>query len=110
MKLVSCAGCSRHVRSADVTCPFCGSTARLQPASASTRGRVIRAAILVGVATTAAACGGELVTNTDASSDGKVVDAPKDAPVIVPYGVPPHDAGQADVTIAPPYGVPPRDQ
>lgn len=110
MKFVNCASCARHVRPSDVACPFCGSSARVQPASAVTRGRVIRAAILVGVATTAAACGGQLVTNADASSDGKAVDATKDAPVIVPYGVPPHDAGQPDVTIAPPYGIPPQDQ
>ena len=109
MKLVSCAGCTRHVKASDVVCPFCGSSARLAPPTAR-RGRVIRAAILAGVATTAAACGGEIVTNADASSDANVADTGKDGAVIVPYGVPPHDAGIGDETIAPPYGVPPQDQ
>lgn len=81
------------------------------PPTPPRRGHVLRAAILAGVATTAAACGGEIVSNADASSDADVADTGKDGAVIVPYGVPPHDAGIiGDETIAPPYGVPPRDQ
>lgn len=63
MKLFLCEGCNRHVKDADLSCPFCGSalgdlacdTSRPVP-------RMSRAAVTIlvaaGFAATASACGG----------------------------------------------------
>lgn len=37
MNLIVCGGCGRHVRDDDATCPFCGSAAAREGASAGVR-------------------------------------------------------------------------
>ena len=116
MALRLCASCSRHVRSSDEECPFCG--ARSSAAVPVPVSRATRAALIFGSATlvvAGVACGGT-TESPDASSDASPV------PVQPPYGAPPpQDAGldvarppadagaDADgaVPVQPPYGAPP---
>lgn len=122
--LVSCTGCSRHVRANDAICPFCGETLPLSLRQTVPRGpteRLGRAATFAFgaalAASTAAGCS-ESNTPTDAgggtdagTADAGTVDAGYDAGAIAPpYGLPPpDDAGYDAGPVAPPYGVPPED-
>jgi hypothetical protein len=96
MKLVTCPGCSRHVKPTDSSCPFCSALVPPQPAVAA-RPRVRRALMAAGAAAVAIACSSNDTTQAD--SGPNAIDAA--------YGGPPFDAG-AD-TIATFYGGPPID-
>jgi hypothetical protein len=90
-RLIQCPGCSRHVKSCDATCPFCGASARCAPAPAQRPYRRVAAA--AAVAASVAACstavshtpfygGPDITANTpsmdeDADDDGSA-DAPMD--------------------------------
>lgn len=65
--LTPCTRCSRHVRSSEPDCPFCGAplAARPAPATSAPRvGRLTRAAIFAGAAIIAPACGGASAPET----------------------------------------------
>ncbi len=119
-QLIPCRGCSRHVRTSDAACPFCGAAlslqARTRPAPEVPRGHLSRAALFaIGAAAAAAAatasvgCSGK----TDGEvGDSGVVDAggkPADAPPDQKITPIPEDA-QADVPPIPAYGGPPDAQ
>ena len=65
--LTPCTGCSRHVRSTESACPFCGTLLAAQEARAASprrAGRLTRAAIFAGAAMIAPACGGTTAGET----------------------------------------------
>ncbi|CAN5692533.1 hypothetical protein BH09MYX1_BH09MYX1_67180 [soil metagenome] len=98
MRLSPCLACTRLVRYADSTCPFCRA-AVTHVTSAQIPRRIHRAALLGAVAV-AAACGGETITPVygspivpDAGLDA--TDAARDSgpdAVMGAYGLPPMDA------------------
>ena len=92
MAFLLCAGCSRHVRSNEHACPFCGvATTEAAPAfaprqaSASAIGWGGRAALLLGGVATTAACYtalpayGQPVPQDDPSRNPPTLDAAMDA-------------------------------
>jgi len=129
MALHLCGSCSRHVRTTESTCPFCGAKDERR-ALASPLSRATRAAMVFGAAAavaTSAACGGMTSSGdddptvvaaygappSDASTDAAPTPEPRDAAlpdarsdadsaVVAAYGAPPPDAN-----VQPPYGSPP---
>jgi len=66
-KLVVCTGCSRHVRSAEASCPFCGATVH----ESSVRvGTLAAASVMVAVL---AGCGGSQTPPPTDATEVKVV-------------------------------------
>ncbi len=80
--LAPCPGCARHVRVADRSCPFCGTSfasALVPQPGVDARRRLSRAALVTFAATLGAAGCGATVSSTDASANtdtGAVVDRP----------------------------------
>jgi hypothetical protein len=88
MGLHLCASCSRHVKSADLACPFCGSSSFANvPRPIS---RATRAALVFG--------GAVMVSGAVACSD--------DTSAAALYGVPSDAAAQEDVSAVALYGLP----
>ncbi len=117
--LVLCESCSRHVRSTESKCPFCGAErASTEPAALSPFRPANRAAVFFFTATSLVACGKKdaAKSETDVTPDAAntaVMAPPYGAPVIddppPPPPPPPVDAGRQ--LPAPPYGMPPvRDK
>ncbi len=94
--LAPCPGCARHVRVADRSCPFCGTSfasALIPQPGVDARRRLSRAALVTFAATLGAAGCGATVTNTDAGGTLDV-GAAVDRPVAVDNGA--RDAGTPD--------------
>ena len=88
MGLHLCASCSRHVKSVELACPFCGSTAFANvPRPIS---RATRAALVFG--------GAVMVSGAVACSD--------DTSTVALYGVPSDASAQEDVSAVALYGLP----
>jgi hypothetical protein len=94
--LTLCTRCSRHVRHDEARCPFCTTPITTQPKIPARLGRAGRAAILFGVLSATAGCGGAQSTDTTVES------APPDQPP--PDETPPDEP--PDVAPVPAYGVP----
>jgi hypothetical protein len=119
--LLLCTSCKRHFRASEARCPFCDAAAPAPlPFRAAPRGlsraklyALHAAALATGVAI-AAACGGDVVQGSDASTDGSSNDAVvnKDASPDSPFvfnDAAPDDGGAQDVSNdwgppPPPYG------
>jgi hypothetical protein len=110
--LVACESCSRHIRTTESVCPFCGKArAASAPETLTPFRPVNRAAVFFFTATSLVACGKKDADKTDAAPEAAA--ASNTAVMAPPYGVPvidtpppppPHDAGR--FIPAPPYGVP----
>lgn len=92
--MIACPACHRHVRPAELGCPFCRAELPQIASGDSKRQRRSRAALLAAVASTAVACGGTLTPAPDASTpeDGGDDDATADGPVVF-------DAGKDAITV-----------
>ncbi len=106
--LVPCPGCSRHVRSGESVCPFCGSGFDANPLPSPIPGTSLRlgrgAMFVFASALTVAGCGstvggGDTVDNDAATQDQVTTDNGGIAPA---YGLP-VDSGNGGLR----YGAPP---
>jgi len=73
MTLIACAACTRHVRSTELVCPFCG-TARdaAEPSEAPPSRAPTRAGVMVGVAIGAFALSSALLGSACAAYGGPI--------------------------------------
>lgn len=100
-RLTPCETCARHVRASETHCPFCDSTMR----TPSPR-RVVRAAILAGVALLAPACGAK----HDADPQGRPAATLTAVPPVVPAAATPTQPVEPpSVTFAPVAGPSPEE-
>src|SRR5688572_3112902 len=86
--LLACESCSRHIRTTEKACPFCGATREAsEPVTLSPFRPANRAAVFFFTATSLVACGKKDADKNDAAPEAAttVVNAP-------PYGVPIIDA------------------
>lgn len=100
MSLVLCGSCSRHLRSTELVCPFCGvglevkSSADASMPWGSTRAQIFLGALTLAAATSAAACNKPDPGPNDPTS------------IVAPYGAPmPTDLPSSATGEA--YGAPP---
>ena len=120
--LVPCAGCARHVRATEPTCPFCGAaSAAIAPTPRLPTQRLTRAARFAfgaAVVTTlnVAGCGNSHTPDDDAGHDagltsepGLPTDAGDEPDAGADDAGTDVDAGMDAGNIAPPYGAPAED-
>ncbi|MFK7989794.1 MAG: hypothetical protein AB8I08_27495 [Sandaracinaceae bacterium] len=114
MNMVPCPGCTRHVRSADTHCPFCGDALplALRQQRRAVAPRMGRAAMFAfGAAMAVSTASGCDDTSTPEVDSGSEVDA--GGGVAPAYGAPAEDAGTPDPDggggPAPLYGGAPGD-
>ena len=85
MSLAPCTSCARHVRTVEISCPFCGAgrvaTAPPPPPMAGRLGRAAIMAFGVAGALALGACGDDSSPPRDAGTDS----------LAMPYGAPPAD-------------------